>query len=94
MQLIGFVYDYLSPSPVPGLVSPFMENGTALEYISKNPTVDRFRLVNGFDIFHGLFILNYVIKVLGVTLGLCYLHSRNPPVVHGDLRAVCLWLSP
>ena len=31
---------------------------------------------------------NAILEILGITQGLCYLHSRSPAVVHGDLRAV------
>lgn len=29
-----------------------------------------------------------MIQLLGVARGMQYLHSRNPPVLHGNLRAV------
>ena len=29
------------------------------------------------------------LKIAGATAGLAFLHTRDPPVIHGDLHAVC-----
>ncbi|KAJ7659230.1 kinase-like domain-containing protein [Mycena polygramma] len=36
-----------------------------------------------------------VVQLLqGVTAGLCYLHSQNPPIAHGDLKGSTVFVSP
>ncbi|KAG8946368.1 hypothetical protein FRC03_001400 [Tulasnella sp. 419] len=65
IPLLGFCFQ----DNIPCLVSPWFENGDALNYISKHPEADRSRLVAE--------------SIEGVV----YLHTRSPPVVHGDLKA-------
>ncbi|KDQ18464.1 hypothetical protein BOTBODRAFT_73007, partial [Botryobasidium botryosum FD-172 SS1] len=63
---------------VPYLISPWMENGHALNFVQKQPNVDRLRLVS----------------LAQVADGLEYLHSFKPqPVVHGDLRGPNILIS-
>ncbi|KAJ4490821.1 kinase-like domain-containing protein [Lentinula aciculospora] len=50
------------------LISPWMENGTIMTYLTNNPTFD----------------LSSALR--DISAGLCYLHSRGPPVIHGDIR--------
>ncbi|KAG8922062.1 hypothetical protein FRC02_012162 [Tulasnella sp. 418] len=58
-----------SHGSLPCLITPWYENGNALNYISKNTEIDKSSLV------------------AGCIDGVVYLHSRTPPVVHGDLKA-------
>ena len=44
MEFIGYSFDFVS-GPAPGLVSPWMKNGTLYSYLEENPTVERFPLV-------------------------------------------------
>ncbi|KLO16659.1 kinase-like protein [Schizopora paradoxa] len=49
------------------LVTPWMVNGTVIEYLRKNPGADRLKIITDF------------------VRGLAYLHTLNPPYVHGIL---------
>jgi len=55
-----------------GLVTPWMTNGTVMEYVSENPGADRLKIITDF------------------ATGLAYLHSLNPPYVHGILTETVL----
>ncbi|KDQ14108.1 hypothetical protein BOTBODRAFT_110477 [Botryobasidium botryosum FD-172 SS1] len=57
------------------LVSPWMENGDALEFVQKRPDADCLQLVSA------------------VAKGLEYLHTFEPPVIHGDLRGPNILIS-
>ncbi|KAG8926262.1 hypothetical protein FRC00_003063 [Tulasnella sp. 408] len=59
------------------LVSPYMENGNITEYIKRTQADIETRL--GF--------------VRGITSGMEYLHSRDPPICHGDLKPANVLIS-
>ncbi|KDQ08696.1 hypothetical protein BOTBODRAFT_118206, partial [Botryobasidium botryosum FD-172 SS1] len=54
---------------LPHLMSPFMQNGTADDFVKLNPKVNRVQLL------------------VQITQGLEYMHTRDPPIIHGDLKA-------
>ncbi|KDQ10757.1 hypothetical protein BOTBODRAFT_115314 [Botryobasidium botryosum FD-172 SS1] len=57
------------------LVSPWMENGHALEFVQKHPETNCLQLLTQ------------------VARGLEYLHTFEPPVIHGDLRGPNILIS-
>ena len=72
----------------PQIVIDMMSNGEVLDYVGKNPNVNRVCLVSSLVSIYRNSLANVAprFQVLGVTEGLDYLHSRG--VVHGDLRPV------
>lgn len=72
------------------MVSPWQQNGNALSYIKKND-----RIVNHLNLvfiflrsFSGLMPR----QIRGIAKGLEVLHTMDPPVVHGDIKAVFRFL--
>ncbi|KAK0467943.1 kinase-like domain-containing protein [Desarmillaria tabescens] len=57
--------------PFPYMVSPWQENGTALQYVK---TKD-------------LEASSYQRLIKGIACGIKVLHTMNPPVIHGDIKA-------
>ncbi|KDQ19810.1 hypothetical protein BOTBODRAFT_378531 [Botryobasidium botryosum FD-172 SS1] len=57
------------------LVSPWMANGDAREFVSRHPDVNRAAIL------------------LQAAAGLCYLHTRTPAFVHGDIKAANVLIS-
>ncbi|KDQ08547.1 hypothetical protein BOTBODRAFT_97087, partial [Botryobasidium botryosum FD-172 SS1] len=55
---------------LPHLMSPFMKNSTADDFVKKNPDVNRVQLL------------------VQITQGLEHMHMQDPPIIHGDLKAV------
>ncbi|KAG8967693.1 hypothetical protein FRC05_001951 [Tulasnella sp. 425] len=55
------------------MISPYMANGNIKDYLSREAPSQEHRLK----------------LVLGTIKGLAYLHTREPPIVHGDLKSVC-----
>ncbi|KAG8946677.1 hypothetical protein FRC03_001315 [Tulasnella sp. 419] len=51
------------------IVTDWQEHGNLVDYLKKNPNVDRLSLI------------------VDIVNALCHLHSRVPPIVHGDLKA-------
>ncbi|KAH7912276.1 kinase-like domain-containing protein [Hygrophoropsis aurantiaca] len=70
------VYHWPDKNPLPCLVSPWMDNGTILEYLKQNPQEERQPLV------------------LDVARGLEYLHTFDPPIIHGNLKGSNILVSP
>ncbi|KAG9041112.1 hypothetical protein FS837_012729 [Tulasnella sp. UAMH 9824] len=72
-NILEFVGYHLSEDfLVAYLVSPYMRNGNVKDYLRKTQTTLEERLE----------------LVRDTALGLEYLHTRAPPVVHGDLKAL------
>ena len=75
------------------LVSPWMSNGDLSSYLQKNPDVDRVPFVSSFrkeknrNTERRLTMSPYL-QAVQVATGMNYLHSQDPQVIHGDLRAV------
>ncbi|KIK64047.1 hypothetical protein GYMLUDRAFT_162160 [Collybiopsis luxurians FD-317 M1] len=60
----------------PSLVLPWFSNGSASEYLRRNPGANRLRLVT-----------DHSSQILDVAEGLKYLHTCKPkPIVHGDMK--------
>jgi serine/threonine protein kinase len=73
------------------MVSPCMVGGNVLQYVkNKKPNVDIIALVSIFSMLP-IKASTYAHKLLDIISGVCYLHSEG--FVHGDLRAVGLYLS-
>ena len=71
------------------LVSPWMPNGNLMVYIQKNPQHDRVTSVIQISPqMFGLIIDISSPKIIQIASGLYHLHSRNPPIVHGDVKGV------
>ncbi|KAF8517723.1 kinase-like domain-containing protein, partial [Hysterangium stoloniferum] len=78
LECLGFSYDFggFAEHRVPSLISPWMSQGTVITYIQANPDADQLGLARQGHCF-----------LIGIAKGLCYLHNREPAVVHGDIRA-------
>ena len=86
VEFMGFL---TGEAGAPVLVSRWMENGTALDYVKKHPDADISSLVCIFP--HPLRITTHArAKVLGIGRGLEYLHYCN--VVHSDIKSVSIFL--
>lgn len=75
-----------------GIISPWMRNGSAFQYIKQNPNADTLQLVKTslFDI--SILSSSYLHpQAYEVALGLQYIHSCG--VVHGNLNTVSIILS-
>jgi serine/threonine protein kinase len=80
-----------SHAPYLCMVSPCMVGGNVLQYVKNHkPNVDVIGLVGIFLVLSNTG-LNYAHKLLDIIRGIRYLHSEG--FVHGDLRAVCVYLS-
>ncbi|KAG8976949.1 hypothetical protein FRB90_008993, partial [Tulasnella sp. 427] len=55
----------------PALISPWCEHGSLSTYLSRHPELSRSQRLK---------------LLLGAALGLAHLHSRNPPIIHADLK--------
>ena len=76
------------------MVSPWMENENVLCYLQNNQDADRRQLVfNSYIVYAMKSIQSTVFQVNGIALGMHYLHTLDPPVIHGDLRGVSGMLS-
>lgn len=74
--------------PVPCFISPWMENGTAADFIKQNPGADRVKLVRIiiFVNISSAFKPTVLVQLRGIADGLSHLHDLY--IVHGDIRAV------
>ena len=76
------------------LVSPWMSNGDLSSYLQKNPEVDRVPFVSNFRTekqnrnMERKLTMSPYLQAVQVATGMNYLHSQDPQVIHGDLRAV------
>ncbi|KDQ06576.1 hypothetical protein BOTBODRAFT_246015 [Botryobasidium botryosum FD-172 SS1] len=59
----------LSINDLPHLMSPFMQNGVADDFVKRNPNANRVQLL------------------VQIAQGLEYMHTRDPTIIHGDLKA-------
>ncbi|KDQ17883.1 hypothetical protein BOTBODRAFT_104404, partial [Botryobasidium botryosum FD-172 SS1] len=60
---------------LPHLMSPLMQNGTAGDFVRKNPNINRLQLVSALYLS------------ISIAQGLEYMHTQDPPIIHGDLKA-------
>lgn len=87
-NVVEFMGYRVDDSNSPTLISRWMENGTAFQYVTNNPQTDVYPLVRkGFDRLSR--DAKWKIKVLGIAQGLDYLHYSG--VVHSDIKSVGTW---
>jgi serine/threonine protein kinase len=68
------------------LISPWQKNGNVLQYVKSNPNVDRSKIVSSRALSRAM---AYAIpKICEVAAGIKYLHCREFPIVHGDIKGV------
>jgi serine/threonine protein kinase len=72
---------------LPSIVTPYYENGPVLQYLSANPTVDKLYLVNA-PLHEDYNKIDLSFQINGIAAAVGYLHSLNPPIIHGDIRGV------
>jgi serine/threonine protein kinase len=70
------------------LISPWMKNGNALSYLKAHPSADRLLLVRSLQISDACPIFTSRGQIKDVVSGLKFLHYREPPIVHGDIKCV------
>ncbi|KAF8309232.1 kinase-like protein [Clavulina sp. PMI_390] len=60
-----------TPGSPPIVILPYMEGGSLSDLLSDGPLTEA---------------VEFTQIILGVSRGVLYLHSRNPPIIHGDLH--------
>ena len=87
-NIVPFIGVTASPLQI---ISGWMSNGTLIEFIEKNSSVNRINLVSS---PRQLCLVDNIIlsKLLDVAKGLEYLHANN--TVHGNLKGVCIFFGP
>ncbi len=69
-----------------------MEKGAIMPYLLSNPTVDRLKLVGHPSCYSvRSYGLNRNWQISQIASGLEYLHTRDPPIVHGNLTRVHIY---
>lgn len=84
LQVIGINHNSLQQ---PGIVSPYMKNGNALDYVKLHPTANVVEMVLFSDTPLKEALSNFM-QIRQISSGLAYLHASEPPILHGDLRSV------
>lgn len=82
---------YLMEGAYPSLISEWMENETASDYVKQHPSIDRTKLVGSTS--SSIYATTDTFgEILGIAEGLHYLHSHD--IVHSDLKAASRPASP
>ena len=85
-----FFISRVSHAPIhfSALVSPWISNGDALTYVKRHDNLLNYRkLVRCCDRFSRRVLISSF-QILGIAEGIRVLQSMDPPVIHGNLRAV------
>ncbi|KAG8894545.1 hypothetical protein FRB99_001193, partial [Tulasnella sp. 403] len=89
IPLIGF---YLSERlDQAWLISPYMENGNISDYLIKvQPSEQRRRELVRFPSVRigNIWLITFATQALDTAKGLRYLHELDPPICHGDIKAL------
>lgn len=91
VPVYGFVNNMGSGDlPSPATVIPYYGNGDALRYLAQNPKASKLQIVSSPLICFGGILLSgcYIPQTIDVAKALEFMHSQDPPVIHGNLKAV------
>ena len=72
------------------LVSPWMQNGNSIDYLKLHDKIPPLRIVSVGSAAPNYGQTNSTVQCEGIARALTFLHSRDPPVIHGDLRGVTI----
>jgi hypothetical protein len=74
------------------MVCPWMPYGNILLYLEKHPNCSRLKLVSAGCLLLVLLVMESV-KMHEAASGVEYLHLLQSPLLHGDIKAVCVFNS-
>lgn len=91
LPLHGVVFGPESEETVPNLVVPFMSGGDPIRWLNDHPSPSDFvKIVSWSEITKRRFlVLATSFQIRGTVEGVVFLHTQDPPVIHGDINPVC-----